>query len=780
MGARVRRALKTLFWTTMLLVSLGGVGAIVGYRWLDSTILSDLPEDLSSYRQWRPLTTCTVFAADGSQIDEFYVERRVWVPLAELQDTTWQAFLAAEDRRFFQHKGVDPRGIARAFWSNLHAGAVRQGGSTITQQLVKNLLVGNERSYERKIKEAVLAARLERELSKEQILELFINYVFLGSGNYGIEAAARDYFGVSARELDPGQAAMLAGLIPAPSNYNPRRSPEQAIKRRSVVLQAMVAEGYIPALDATSYELDPVLVPGRPKATAGDASYITMVRREVRRLLPGNIPFETGLRVYTAFDPALQAVAEQSVRDALVEVDKRQGRRGALRHLEPPQWANFLHRAPQLEVDPATNAVLPPVPGDCFEALVPADKDLGKLSAGPFQFAMREEDRAALLRPTEEDKSPAPLSTVARAGDVLAVCLDDASTVSLDPRPWPEGAAVVLENRTGRLLAMVGGYRVGIEGFVRATQARRQPGSSFKPYVYGAALLHGRSSLDRVLDAPLSLPAGGGKVWSPKNYDGGYAGLLPMRTAFAKSLNTVAVRLAMDVGADEIARVARAMGVRSPLRADLTLALGSSEISPLDQALGYATIARMGQPTEPVYITRLTDDRDVLLGEAGGPILIRGVAVGALPGRVLPRALPAGVAYELADMLREVVRAGTARKATKAGFDRAGKTGTTNDFMDAWFVGFTPRYTIAVWVGSDTTHSLGDKETGGKTALPAWMRIAEALDDVEGERFMMPDEAMLVNYGGQWVGLGRGRAPAGALPLRAVDPRAPLAAFPTP
>jgi len=308
---------------------------------------------------------------------------------------------------------------------------------------------------------------------------------------------------------------------------------------------------------------------------------------------------------------------------------------------------------------------------------------------------------------------------------------------------------------------------------VRATQARRQPGSSFKPYVYGAALMAGARQTDTVVDGPISLPAGNGQMWTPKNYDGGYAGALPMRTALAKSLNTVAVRLALSAGPETVGRLARSMGVRTPLRKDGTIALGSSEVTPMDQAIGYATIARMGVPTDPVYIDRLEGGDGQTLGVAGGPVVYPSAPIGRLPGGALPRALPAGVAYELADMLREVVVAGTARRAADPRFDRAGKTGTTNDNVDAWFVGFTPQHTIAVWIGADSTHSLGDKETGGKAALPAWLAIAEALGPVEGARLPIPDEAALVSWGGRWVGRPRG---VGASPAWGSSP---LPAFPT-
>lgn len=664
--SRARRAFRWLGRSASGLLLVAAVAGGSGWLWLDRTILSTLPSDLSAYRDWRPPTNCRVHDANGTLIDEFWVERRIWVNLDTLPAPVWQAFIAAEDGRFFEHPGVDPAGIARALIANWQSGGVTQGASTLTQQLVKNLMVGKERSYERKIKEAVLALRLERELTKHQILELYINFVYLGAGNYGVEAAARDYFGVTAAELSIEQAALIAGLIPAPSRYNPRTSPDDARRQRDRVLSRMVDEGFLDPGEGVSLLAKTVETRGS-RGSATDRpfpAYLSQVRREVRRIVGAETAFEAGLTVHTPLRPDVQAIVEAAVRKAVDLHDERQ-------KLPPRASPNEIGRA--------------------------------------------------------------------------------------------QGAAVVLENATGRVVAISGGYEVGLEGFVRASQARRQPGSSFKPYVYAAALLGGRTQLDTVVDAPLSLPGGGGRAWSPKNYGGGYAGPMSLRRALASSTNTVAVRMALEAGPKRIAALAEAMGVRTKLRTDLTMALGSSEVTPLDQAVGYATIARLGVPVEPVYIDRLLDVDGKVIGERGGEILFRGRKLGELPGAPGPRALPAGVAYELLDMLREVVRGGTARKAYLPTKDRFGKTGTTNDFLDAWFVGGTPRYTIAVWIGSDTTATLGDKETGGKNALPVWMEIIAALDEPDGERFPVPDDAILVRREGQWLGLPRGHVPSGAL-----------------
>lgn len=772
MRERLRRY---LIWLGVL-TCIGVAVTTVAYRWLDRNVLATLPADLGHFRTYRPPSNCIIYAADKTPIDQFYVERRLWIEIDDLPHYVWQAFVASEDRRFFEHSGVDFIGIARAFVSNLQAGGISQGGSTITQQIVKNLLVGRDRTYTRKLREAVLATRLENELSKKEVLELYINYVYLGSGNYGVEAAARNYFGVSAREIDPGQAALLAGMVPAPSRYSPHESVELATERRRVVLGRMLAEGYIGAEEAAEAARSRLgLAFAEEFRRDVGLAYITEVRREIRRTFGDSTAFEHGFHVFTAIDLEVQQMAEQALGDALKAVDERHGRAGVKRSLHVSEVPRFLQRGPGLKRD-LQGRLLKPRPGDCFEALV-GRGGLGDMKAGDWVFGLRQEDDDILVYSPDGERRR--LAAEARNGDTLRVCAISEDEVGLDERPRAEGAVVVLENATGRVVAIVGGYEDGLEGFVRATQARRQPGSSFKPYVYATALDAGRTQISKVSDRPLHLPGGNGTTWSPRNFTGKFQGAMTLRYALSRSINTVAIRMAMETGPQRVVDTATRMGVSSPLRADLPLALGSSEVTPMDQAIAFSTIARMGVPTDPVFIDYIRDSTGDVVGRAGTDVVVRGETLGTLPGAPKPRALPAGVAYELADMMREVFLAGTARSARDDRFDRAGKTGTTNDFVDAWFVGFSPRYTVAVWVGSDGSKSLGDKETGGRTALPAWKQIMEALPHVEGERFAMPEEAVLVQVGSEWLGFPRGGVPEALLRVRAVG-AAPLPDFPGP
>lgn len=783
LGKALGKALRWSLGIGALALALGGVAAGFGYSWFNREILSTLPPELGRDAEFRIPCSVQVFAADGSRVDQFYLERRVWVPIAELPSHVWQAFVASEDRRFFEHEGVDPIGIARALLVNLRGGETRQGGSTITQQLVKNLLVGKERSYRRKLREAVLAYRLEDELDKMELLELYVNYAALGSGNYGVEAAAQDYFGISARELDAGQASMLAGLVPAPSRYSPRHDPELAANRRETVLRLMVAQGFLDAVTASDHLTDPVLVPRQSPDRGANTAFLTETRREVRRIFGEDLPFLEGLQVHTPLLRDVQREVEAAVREGLSALDTRQGARGPTRTIPEAARAGFLQRGDGLRLDPQTSAFRPPEPGECFLGL--AVDATGAVDAGPFHFTLAREDLASKVR-TAPGKPAKALQAVLVPGDVLDICLPakDLDAPSLPPgtvrrraRPWAEAAAVVIENRTGNVVALSGGYDVGLEGFIRATQAKRQAGSAFKPFVYAAALVSGYRQTDIVNDAPFVITGTNGLPWRPKNYDGKYHGPIPLRNAIALSLNTVAVRLANEVGIERITTLARGLGVRTPLRRDLTVALGSSEVTPMDLAVGYASIARMGIHIDPVYLTRVLDRDGRELARAGERVAVPGAGEREMPGGGGTRVMNAATAYVTVDMMRNVFDAGTAKKGRRPGMDFAGKTGTTSNFVDAWFVGYSPRYTVAVWIGTDGTTSIGEKETGGKAALPVWSRIMAALPNVPDERFPVPDGVVLLPSEKRWLGFERGNPPPGLLPVPTLEQGAPLPPF---
>jgi penicillin-binding protein 1A len=730
------------FWAMLWLDLLAIVAPGLQHR-VESELIPSLDAELASLETWRPPTVCRSYDVDGQPFDEFSLERRIWVPITEMSAAAWQAVVAAEDRRYFEHRGVDPLGILRAVVVNLRAGTIKEGGSTLTQQVVKNTVVGSEKSFARKGREALLALRLEQRMDKIAILELYLNFIFLGSGNYGIEAAAEDYFGIPASQLDPGQAAMLAGLIPAPSAYSPRKDPEEALERRRLILNSMVEEGFVDGIVAQQLKRAPVPLPPRSGELRNDlgTAYATEVRREVRRLLGEEMPFQAGLQIYTPYDPKVQAVAEEAVRKAADAVQARQGHPGRQRRLKFGEIEAFVASAEGL--GRAEGQVVAPKAGDCFPAVVVSDR---KVMAGPWSFKWSSSSLWKLVRSRDPEFPSKALLEVLSYGDVYRVCLVKDDVVELPKEDWVEGAAVVVENKTGNVVAIVGGRSVDLEGFNRASQARRQPGSSFKPYVYAAALDDGLTQISEVLDGPISL---GG--WSPKNYSGGFRGMLPLRTAFAFSLNTVAVRLILRTGVDKVQEMAMAAGV-SKVRHDITIALGSSEVTPLEHTAAIATFVRMGKAIPPVFVTRLKDSFDREVGRAGQPITLPGTTA-ALPGPPGVDAVDPATAWQVVDMMRSVVEFGTAQRAKRPGEDRGGKTGTTSNYIDAWYVGFTATHTIGVWIGSDGQGTLGRGETGGRSALPAWMEIAAALPVPKGAVIAPPPEVVMVSWNGQWIGI---------------------------
>jgi penicillin-binding protein 1A len=731
------RWLRRILVACLVLVVLAVPVGLLLNRELDR-ITADLPTDLSALATWRLPTACTLLDDQGRVLDTFYVERRYPARHDELPDHVWQAFVASEDAAFFEHAGVDALGILRALVVNARAGHTVQGGSTLTQQVVKNTLLTSERSLERKIREAVLALRLEQELSKQQILTLYLDLVYLGSNNYGIEAASLDYFGVSAHELTVAQAALLAGLVPAPSRMSPRVDPEEALRRRSLVLRRMLDVGYLDAATMVLADESPLVLARRPVGASvrPEAGYLTAARREIRRVFGPDAAAE-GLEVTVPLNLQVQAAAEKAAHDAVQAHVDRNGPR--------------LVRRRGVEAPPAD-----PSPGQgCFPALV--DRSRRTLATATRTWT----PPAAFWRaPAHDDRlgQRRPLGEIARAGDLVQVC-EGLDGLVPAVEPWAESAVVVIDNDTAEVIALAGSHPLAIEGFVPALQARRQPGSSFKPYVYGAALQSGLTMLSDVVDGPISLPAGGGRYWTPKNYGGGYAGNIRLTTALAISANTVAVRLIRRTGPDAVITLAHDLGVATPIReGDLTIALGTSEVTPIDQATAYSSIARLGVHRRPTWIRQAVSVR-------GGKTEDR------TPVRPETRVLPAGTAYELVQMMGEVVRRGSGRAADIDGVTVAGKTGTTNDNVDAWFVGFTPDHTIAVWVGTDSNRSLGARETGGRAAAPAFAAVARSLP-LGASDWAVPDDVVRIIDQGRVVGLRRAYVPEHLLPARV--PQGPL------
>ena len=684
---------RLLIWGTAVGLLAGVVAAAILYM----ELTADLPpvDQLLSYRP--PMAT-RVYADDGKQIAEFYVERRYLVDFDRIPRHVKQAFLAAEDADFYTHHGVDPVSIARAVWANFRAGGVVQGASTITQQLVKILLLTPERRLERKLKEAILAVRLEATLDKSQIFHMYLNEIYFGAGAYGVQAAALTYFERNVEDLTIAQAALLAGLPQKPSTYNPRRNLSSAMRRQRYVLRRMVEEGFI---DAESFgrasSEDIVIAPPRPTGYATAPWYVEHVRRNLEQRYGGRTAAQLGLHVHTAINIEMQQLAQEAVREGLRQLDQRQGFRGAIKRLQPEEIDAFLD---------AERKAGHPVGGPRRAVVTrtsPAGLDLrmasaaGQIAAADLRWGGRRLDWRRF-----------------QPGDVLLISpapdTPDGKRFLLDQEPQAQGALVAIDPYTGSVKAMVGGYDFGRSHFNRAVQAHRQPGSAFKPLIYAAALDRGYTAASIVLDAPVSFVGHAGEIWSPKNYKNRYFGPTPLRMALARSLNTVSVRLADAVGPAYVSRYVSRFGFEKPFPRNLSLALGTTEVTLLELVRAYGVFATLGKLFDPLFITKVLDD-------TGHPIRF---------GRTRPRferVMEQSTAYVMTSMLTTVVEQGSGRRARSLGRPLAGKTGTTNDSRDAWFIGFSPDLLVGVWVGFDSNRALGKNETGSRAALPIWIQF---------------------------------------------------------
>jgi penicillin-binding protein 1A len=699
----VKALLRIAFWSLLVLAALA---MLVGWA-LWREVSGDLPP-VAQLLDYRPPAATRVYAADGTQIGEFYVERRYLVSIDRVPEHVRLAFIAAEDADFYHHGGVDLASIGRAMRANLERGDIVQGASTITQQVVKQLLLSPERSFERKLKEVVLAVELETKLSKDEILYLYLNHIYFGAGTYGISAAAQQYFGREVPDLSLAEAAMLAGLPQAPSRHDPLRRPSAARRRQRYVLDRMVEVGFITEAQRDAALAEPLDVHRQAPPTYGAAPWYV---EHVRRLLEqqyGPEFADLGLHVETAADLRLQTAAEETLRDGLRRVERRLGRRLALRHLQPNRVEAYLERQRRSGA-----------PGGLQQAVV-----TGVLN-----------DRLEIRTPWEPGVLPRDSETL-RAGDVVFVDPvergdDGVMRYALNQDPLVEGAMVVIEPETGLVKALVGGVNFRRSQFNRAVQAQRQPGSAFKPFIYAAAIDKGYTATTIVTDAPVSLPDGRGGRWSPKNFHDKYMGRVPLRTALAESLNTVSVRLALDVGIDRLRQYLSIFGFPTQFPRNYSLALGTSEVTPFELTRAYGVFAAHGRRFEPVFVTGVYDAN-------GDPVDFPG----ARP-HFEPVMRPA-TAYIVARMLQEVVETGTASAARALGRPSAGKTGTTNESKDAWFIGFTPELLASVWVGYDADRALGSL-TGGGAATPIWTEFMQrALADQPQRDFAPPADVTLV------------------------------------
>ncbi|MCB9555479.1 MAG: PBP1A family penicillin-binding protein [Deltaproteobacteria bacterium] len=640
---------------------------------------------VASLRRYEPQAVTRLYDRHGLLIGELSTQRRSVVAYSKIPKLLVQAIVAAEDADFFRHGGLDYMGALRAFFANLRAGRFAQGGSTITQQVVKTFLLSPERTIRRKMQEIILARRLEAELTKEQILHLYLNQIYLGHGRYGVQEASRFYFGRDVDKLGLAEVALLAGLPQSPERLSPFKHPQRAKRRQRYVLKEMFKGGYITE-SAYKQAVDrPIRVASNSRPYYNVAPEIAdVVQSHLAKAFGAESLSRLGLRVQTTIDAKYQVAARQALQWGLRAIDARHGYRSRLSHQPPSKRAAMVKRLAR------TQGKL--VDGGYYRGLVVAVND-GDDSVTVNLGSTRAEVAVDDPRYNPEKHVASKRFAI---GDLIAVRVRGGKYVF---DPGPQGAMIVIEPKSGDVLAIVGGYEYQRGGFDRALRARRQPGSSFKPFVYAAALQSKRYTPATIVEDAHFVVEG----WSPKNFDNDYLGPLRLRVALARSRNTVAGRLIKAVGIEPVKQIAQSLGISSPLSDDLSLSLGSSSVSVLEMAAAYAAIANGGSYHAPNFIARIGDD------EVKRP-----------PAH---EALPPALAFVLTSMMQSVVREGTAQRARGLGRAIAGKTGTTNDQKDAWFVGFTPQICAAVWVGFDRPRTLGRKETGAHAALPIWVRF---------------------------------------------------------
>ena len=704
----------------------------------------NLPDvtDLADYRPKLPLR---VFSADGVLIGEFGEERRNLLTINEIPDVMKNAVLAIEDARFFEHSGVDYRGMIRAALANLRQ-AKSQGASTITMQVARNVYLSAEKSYTRKIYEVLLTFKLEHMLTKEQILEIYMNQIFLGQRAYGFSSAAQVYFGKALKDVTIAEAAMLAGLPQAPSAYNPVRNPRRARARQLHIIDRMVENGFITAAQAEEAKSEKLKLRPVGNVAQVHAEFVAEMVRQSIVTQYGEEAYTRGLVVTTSLKAAEQEAAYRAVRMGVLEYERRQ-----------------FYRGPELFIDlPSDKAALDEAVDDAL-AERPDNDDLLSavvLEAGPKRVLAVRQDGEPFeitgegLKPVQSGLSDkAGPNVKIRPGAVIRVVQTANNTWRITQLPEVESAFVAMDPRTGKVIALVGGFDFQKSKFNHVTQAWRQPGSSFKPFIYSAALEKGLTPMTVVNDAPLfySADATGGKPWEPKNYDGQFEGPMSVRRALAKSKNMVSIRVLQLVGTQSaqqwVGRFGFDIDKHPPY---LTMALGAGSVTPMQMAVGYGVFANGGYRVAPTLITRVADHKGKVLFEATEAQLSDA-----------QRAIEPRNAFIMNSLLQEITRSGTAARAqaTLKRPDLFGKTGTTNDSVDAWFVGYQPTLVAAAWVGYDTPRNLGSRETGGGLSLPIWISfMSEALKGVPVAPYTPPPG--VINVGGEWYyeefGPGRG------------------------
>jgi penicillin-binding protein 1A len=724
---------KALAWV-LGITAAGALSVLMVVAIALSVAYPNLP-DISDLLDYRPKLPLRIYSSDGVLLGEFGEERRNLTPIGDIPQVMKNAVLAIEDARFFSHGGVDYIGVIRAGLANVGR-AKSQGASTITMQVARNVYLSTEKSYTRKIYEMLLTFKLEHMLSKDQILEIYMNQIFLGQRAYGFAAASEAYFGKPLKDVSIAEAAMLAGLPKAPSAYNPVSNPKRARSRQLYIIERMQDNGFITAAQAEEAKAEQLKVRSGPDTGRVHAEFVAETVRQLVFSQYGDETYTRGLNVYTTLRAADQTVAYKALRKGIMDYERRQIYRGPEKFIELPKDAQ--------EAEDAIDDALADNPDndDVMSAIV--------LEAGPKKIvAIRQNSETVEitgegLRPAQSGLSDKAAPNIKiRRGALIRVVKTPKNTWEITQLPEVEGAFVALDPRTGAVKALVGGFDYAKNKFNHVTQAWRQPGSSFKPFIYSAALERGFTPATVVNDAPLFFDAGvtGGQPWEPKNYDGTFDGPMNLRRGLAKSKNMVSIRILQATGPKFAQDWVTRFGFDAEKHpAYLTMALGAGSVTPLQMAIGYSVFANGGYRVNPYLITKITDQKGRTVVESPPPGLDESV-----------RGIDARNAFIMSSLLQEVARSGTAARAqaTLKRPDLYGKTGTTNDSIDTWFVGYQPTLTAAVWMGYDTPRKLGDRETGGGLSLPIWINFMDyALKGVPVAEFTPPEG--VVNMGGEW------------------------------
>jgi len=689
-------------------------------------ITPDLPltEDLGSSEKSIPLR---IYSKEGKLIGEFGDKRRSPLEYKQVPQQMINAFISAEDERFFEHFGVDYVGMSRALVSYIkNRGKKKQGGSTITMQLARNLFLTSEKTIRRKLLEIVLAVRIERELSKKQIMKFYLNKIYLGKQAYGVQAAANIYYGKNVDKLSIAQTAMIAGLPKAPSNYNPIANPKRALFRRDYVLGRMYDLDYIKEEVYKKAINEKITAKIHKAVTESEAPYIAEMARQYMRRQFGNMAYRNGYKVYTTISLKLQDTGNKSLRNALLQYDRRHGYRGPEMHKNMPVNASNAYRDKELSSLSVIGGLLPGIITTVQQKSVTVYLKGGtsiELDWAAMKWARK------FISTKRTGRFPRTASQILKVGDIIRVHEENGKWI-LAQIPTVSGALVSIRPKDGAILAMVGGFDFRKSKFNRVTQAKRQPGSNFKPFIYSAALKKGFSPASIFPDTQIAYEQDGNRgLWSPRNPDGKYLGPMRLREALARSRNLVAVRVLQEIGIGYgIDHAANFGFAKTQLPHALSLSLGSAEVTPLQLVAGYAVFANGGFRVEPYYITRIDEYGKGNIYVAEPWIACQKKCGKDIKGYPARRAITAANAFLMTSMMKDVITRGTARKAlVLKRSDLAGKTGTTNDQKDAWFSGFNPDLATTVWVGFDAAKNLGRGEYGGKAALPMWinfMRVA--------------------------------------------------------